>query len=202
MIKFLFIICALLSSSVFAQMNYGDRRLRADTDPRTLEARKEFNSSMRRHFRNVSRIHKLEDIDLRLNSRLVSQYGRGKASALAVIPREIDQVMEFISEAKYGPYDLVDCLKSEGLFRSISEEKLLKAVRLLGETKKLRMEYWGYMVQTEMPPEYDAGDNELTYRAHWHEADSYYELYDKRTMRKNIIKALLKELDREWYEFW
>ncbi len=68
-------------------------------------------------------------MDLELNSRLVSQYGRGKYSAMKVIPKEIDQVMGLISEAKYRPYELANCLSDMSALKNISYDELVEAIK-------------------------------------------------------------------------
>jgi len=191
-----------LASTVYGQSKYSDRRLKADTDPRTLRARKEFNQRTTKSFIQSRRVYRVENIELELNSRLVSQYGRGKSSAIKVIPQEIDQILGLISEAKYSPYDLAICLKDLHGLRHIPVNEILEAVKKLGDARIIKIDYWGYMIQKERPPVYNSDDRRLTYKARWHEADSYYEAYSADAARENIIKAVLNEREKAWYEIW
>lgn len=198
--RFLFLFFFLLGVAE-AQSNYGDNRSRADSDPRTLEARREFNTHVKSKFKESQKRHRLGHLTLDLDSRMVSQYGRGKDSALKIIPRENDQILGFISEARTAPRTVFKRLEAYPELRKFKREDIAKAVKLLAKTRSLRMSYWGYLDRSENLPGYDVKTNELTYNARWNEAKSFYKLYSVREMESNIIAGLVEEMNtKSWFE--
>lgn len=197
----LFILFFFILGLAEAQSNYGDQRARADSDPRTLSARQEFSSHVKSEFQKSRRRHNLGHINLQLDSRMVAQYGRGKESAMKVIPRENEQILGLISRSRTAPRALFQEISRYPLLRKYKREDIAKAIRLLSGAKSVRMSYWGYLGRSEVLPTFNAKNGELKYNARWNEAKSFYKIYSKQEMESKIISGIIEQMNtRSWFE--
>lgn len=190
----------LTASFVQAQSSYGDNRSRADTDSRTMEARRRFSLIINQKFASLRNQYRLNNIRLTFNQRMIAQYGRGASTAFEVIPDELEQVSNFIFEARNNRIELLeDLTRNYRTLRNYSKSDINEAIGLLASTRKIHLDFWGYF-SSYIAPDFDLEDKKLIYFAHWHEADSYYELYSERQMRSNIIRGIIAKMNYSpWY---
>jgi len=198
--KFILLLTLILGFA-HAQGNYGDNRARADSDSRTLEARRQFNSHVESKFRESKQRHRLNHIRLNLDSRMVAQYGRGKSSAMKVIPQENEQILSFISKTRTQPREVFQRISNYPGLKKFDRKDIAKAIRLLATTKAIRMSYWGYLNRSEVLPGFNPKTGELKYSARWNEAKSFYRPYSSREMETNIISGIIEEMNtKSWLE--
>ena len=196
-----FFLLIILSLTVHAQSNYGDNRGRADSDPKTLKARREFSSHVTAKFEESKKRHGLDHLSLNLDSRMVAQYGRGKTSAMRVIPQENEQILALISQSRSKPRQVYRRMVSYPRLRKYKREDIAKAIKILSKTRSLRMSYWGYLSRSEDLPSYNLKRNELHYNARWNEAKSFYKIYGTQEMEANIISGIIDEMNtKSWFD--
>ena len=200
--KTLIFITFWMTTLAFGQSNYGDQRGREDTRPETMRARRTFSTFINQYFNMRRNQLGLTHITLSFNQRMIAQRGRGAATAHNIIPREIDQVMQFILEARRSRASVhADLASNYRTLHGFSREEISSALTALATTRQLHLEYWGYISRQQQAPDFNLSTGQLTYYTHWNEAESSYVLYGNRQMRSNIIRGLIARLNHvPWYE--
>lgn len=166
-------------------------RATADSDPVTLRARSEFDKRTKYLFKVSASQYGVRDVQLKMNMRLVAQRARGAATANAVLPVELDNILHFISDARHKPdATLRELLNMRG-FQKTNRKDIEIALSRLAQTKIIDLEYWGYIGRTERYPKFENETRTLIYYAKWKERESSYVLCPERLMRFHVIKGLL-----------
>ncbi len=182
---------------------YGYRRGQADSDMRTLHARSYFDRLIKQRFAQSKAQYRVPNLQLNMNVRMIAQYGRGAASANAVLPEEIDKLVRFVAEARDHHDDVVRQILNIRGFSRVNRADIENAVTHLGQLRAIHLDYWGYIGRVQRLPEY-LKDGRLSYFAKWNERESRYELYDEATLRSLIIRGIIigmKVQPRGWWPF-
>lgn len=185
-------------NSTAQQASYGENRNRADTDARTMEARRDFKKLITLSFKSFQERLSLSSLKLTYNDRMVAQYGRGKASAYEVLPTELFNAMVFVSRCRYHKERLVEELKSREEFQSLSLLQLEKAIQTIARAKILNLDYRGYLANSSVVSKYYFDKKQISIVTEWHEAESYYSLTPKRQLEHAMIRAALKPQHSFW----
>ncbi len=184
-----------------AQKTYGDNRYKADSDPKTLQARRYFQQNTENEFKKDKQRLGLNHIGLRLNHRMVAQYGRGKDSANAVIPKENEQILEFIAQIRSNPRAAFQHVSRLPGLKNQKKQDIAKALTMLMQTKMINIGYWGYLDRSENLPNFDAKRGVLNYDARWNERKSFYLQYSPDEMKTNILKGIITQMNtKSWFQ--
>lgn len=165
-----------------------------------MAARRKFDTAIRSHFQLKKTQLGLGHLGLSFNQRMIAQRGRGAATAHAVIPREVDQILLFIKEARSNRAALLEDLSTNyRTLNTLARDDIAQALGQLASTKLIHLDYWGYFSSEKMP-EFDLNKNKLSYYHHWNEAESTYVIYHNRQMRSNIIRGIIAAMNYvPWY---
>lgn len=204
---FLAAFLSVFALSVYADMDgggYGYRRTQADTHPQTMRARSEFDARTKLLFADSKRRHQVAGLKLSMNHRMIAQYGRGAASANAVLPVEIDRVVKLIGEARNQRDETVRYFKSLKSMERFSRIQIENAVDTLARVRTLHLDYWGYIGRVERIREFDRGSHTLAFFAKWNERASRYELNSEAAVRAQVLRGIiagLNQTDSGWWPF-
>lgn len=186
------LICLLLLPlDLQAQAGYGDNRARADLHPSTMKARRQFNNLMNANFSQWQKQLQLSDVRLRLNQRMMAQYGRGKDSTLKVPSQQLREIMKFINFSRVNSVALLESLRKNRNFSCLSESDLRRLIFELQSVSLIKLDFWGYISRAERLPEFDAKTNSLTVFLKWNEAKSLYVPYSTGFLHNSIARAIV-----------
>lgn len=183
--------------------SYADNRHRSDFDPRTVKARLEFTTKMKNTFQNLKlRSDTITDLRLKLNLRLVSQFGRGLDSALQILPVQLKYIVNIIEETIDNPEDIYNSIKNEKILSSESKEDIKLAIQTISDTEIIKISYWGYLSRSEILPSINFDSNQVTYYSHWNEGKNRYSHITKIEILSKIILGVIKKSQKRWFEIW
>lgn len=194
-------LCFCYQAIALGQSNYSDQRFRADSDPKTVEARNHFSSLMAHAHLELQDKFELHNVQLLYNPRMICQFGRGAETAFRVIPLEHGKIMGLISLAKKNPEKLLQLALVNSFEIEGSEEQMRKAIANISTIEAVYIDYWGYLSREYKPPVYSPALNRITFYATWHERESFYEATDPEVLRYQILKAFMHPETSFWDRF-
>jgi hypothetical protein len=183
-----------------SRLSYGEQRAFEDSRPETMAARSRFNQHTTALFNRDRAALGLNHVSLRLDSRMVAQRARGADSAMAIIPRELNQILSFIHQARTNRAAMLHRLTTLPSLRSFDRQDLARALAHVANTRSISMNYWGYLGRTERLPQLNLSTGELKYFARWIEAEDRYQLVRQEYMWSLVIRGIIEQMNyRPWY---
>lgn len=201
--KELIIIYLFFGISFSHASSYANNRHRSDFHPLTLKAKSKFKKKMNATFRKLKMDHiEKSNLRLKLNHRLISQFGRGLESALEIIPEQLVSLVSIINECIDDPQVVYESIQHDIILRSMTEIEIKQAIQEIALTKIIKISYWGYMSRSEILPSINLEINQITFYSHWNEGLSTYSHIEKREILSKTILGVIKDLEKDWYVFW